>query len=91
MTDTEARQQNALAETWSQIRVYLLLTVAISAVFRYCIVHTGRLGAGRGLYVTGLMWSPGLAGLIARYLWSAWTIRFFCLPTTTPARRRGSA
>jgi Type II CAAX prenyl endopeptidase Rce1-like len=71
MTDTEARQQNALAETWSQIRIYLLLTVAISAVFRYCIVHTGRLGAG-GLYVTGLMWSPGLAGLIARYLWSAW-------------------
>ena len=33
MTDTEARQQNALDETWSQIRVYLLLTVAISAVF----------------------------------------------------------
>ena len=69
MTDTEARQQNALAETWSQIRVYLLLTVAISAVFWYCIVHTGRLGAGRGLYVTGLMWSPGIAGLIARYLY----------------------
>ena len=67
--DTEARQQNAIAGTWSQISVYLLLTVAISAVFWYCIIHTGRLGAGRGLYVTGLMWSPGLAGLIARYLY----------------------
>jgi hypothetical protein len=46
---------------------YLLLTVTISSIFYYFIIHTGRLAAGNTLYVTGLMWSPGMAGLIARY------------------------
>src|SRR5262245_40844328 len=58
----------AVAATWRQIGVFLLLTLAFSAVFWYWIIHTGRLGAGHGLYVTGLMWSPGAAGLITRYL-----------------------
>jgi membrane protease YdiL (CAAX protease family) len=49
------------------VRLYLLLTFAISSVFYFLIIHAGRLGAGRGLYVMGLMWSPGLAGLICRY------------------------
>jgi uncharacterized protein len=58
----------AVAATWRQIGVFLLLTLGFSAVFWYWIIHTGRLGAGHGLYVTGLMWSPGVAGLITRYL-----------------------
>ena len=61
--------ESARAAIWSQIGVYLLLTLAISGVFWYCIIHTGRLGAGHGLYATGLMWSPGLAGLATRLLY----------------------
>ena len=57
------------AEPQAQIRVFLLLTLGISAVFWWRIIHTGRLGAGHGLYVTGLMWSPGAAGLITRWLY----------------------
>ena len=54
-------------ESWNRVIFFLLLTAAISSIFYYLIIHTGRLGAGRGLYVTGLMWSPGVAGLITRY------------------------
>jgi CAAX protease family protein len=54
-------------ELWNRVGFYLLLTAAISSIFWYFIIHTGRLGAGRGIYLTGLMWSPGVAGLITRY------------------------
>jgi CAAX protease family protein len=54
-------------ESWNRVGFYLVLTAAISSIFYYFIIHTGRFGAGRGLYVTGLMWSPGVAGLITRY------------------------
>ncbi len=52
---------------WSRIRLFLLLTAAFSSVFYALIIHAGSLDTGRGLYVTGLMWCPGLAGLITRY------------------------
>jgi membrane protease YdiL (CAAX protease family) len=67
VTETET------GNTWRQIRVFLLLTLGFSAVFWACIVHTGRLGAGHGLYVTGLMWSPGVAALITRLLYQGTT------------------
>jgi CAAX protease family protein len=54
-------------ESWNRVAFFLLLTATISAIFYFLIIHTGRLAAGRGLYVTGLMWSPGVAGLVARY------------------------
>ena len=54
-------------ESWSRVAFFLFLTAIISAIFYFPIIHTGRLAAGRGLYVTGLMWSPGVAGLVARY------------------------
>jgi membrane protease YdiL (CAAX protease family) len=53
--------------SWNRVGFFLLLTFAISSIFYALIIHAGRLGAGRGLYVMGLMWSPGLAGLICRY------------------------
>jgi len=53
--------------SWSRVRFFLLLTFAFSAIFYFLIIHAGHLGAGRGLYVMGLMWSPGVAGLISRY------------------------
>ena len=51
----------------SRVVFFLILTAAISGVFYFLIIHAGRLGAGRGLYVLGLMWSPGVAGLLTRY------------------------
>jgi membrane protease YdiL (CAAX protease family) len=53
--------------SWNRIGFYLLLTFAFSSVFYFLIIRAGHLGAGHGLYVLGLMWSPGLAGLISRY------------------------
>jgi CAAX protease family protein len=50
-----------------RVGFFLLLTAAISGIFYFLIIHAGRLGAGRGLYVLGLMWSPGVAGLLTRY------------------------
>jgi membrane protease YdiL (CAAX protease family) len=47
----------------SPVAVFLSLTVALSALFSAAIVTAGRLEAGRGLLVTALMWSPGLAAL----------------------------
>jgi membrane protease YdiL (CAAX protease family) len=54
-------------DSWNRVAFFLLLTAAISSIFYYFILQTGRMGAGRGLYVTGLMWSPGLAALVTRY------------------------
>lgn len=56
-------------DAWKRVRTFLILTVAISAVFWFFMISTGRIGAGRGLYVVGLMWSPGVAGLLTRYIY----------------------
>lgn len=56
------------SRTKLSILVYLVLTFAFSAVFYRLIIHSGSLGAGGGLYVLGLMWSPGVAGLLTRLL-----------------------
>ncbi|WP_158881514.1 CPBP family intramembrane glutamic endopeptidase [Rhodanobacter sp. L36] len=48
----------------SRIGIFLLLTLVLSAVFYALIIGCGHVGGGMGLYVTGLMWSPGTAALI---------------------------
>ncbi|MDA2914097.1 CPBP family intramembrane metalloprotease [Acidobacteriia bacterium AH_259_A11_L15] len=50
------------------ILVFLLLTFALSSIFYYLILSAGRLSAGGGNYVLGLMWSPGMAALLTRLL-----------------------
>ncbi|HEY2067161.1 MAG TPA: CPBP family intramembrane glutamic endopeptidase [Gemmatimonadaceae bacterium] len=57
MTDTSPRPYRPVA-------TFLLLTFALSAIFYALIIHAGRLAAGNGIYVTGLMWCPGLAALL---------------------------
>lgn len=52
--------------TRRSIVVYLVLTLALSAVFYRLIIRSGSLGAHGGLYVLALMWSPGAAGLLTR-------------------------
>lgn len=47
---------------------YLVLTFAFSSVFYSLIISAGRIGGGYGLYVTGLMWCPGLAAIVTTLL-----------------------
>ena len=49
---------------WRRIAIYVGLVFLFSTPFYAIILAVGRLGAGRGLYVTGLMWCPALAALV---------------------------
>ena len=65
------------------IGLFLLLTFALSSVFYAVVIATGHLGGAMGMYVTGLMWCPGIAALLTCRLrgegperlgwrWGAW-------------------
>lgn len=67
----------------SGIGLFLLLTFAFSSVFYAVVIATGHLGGAMGMYVTGLMWCPGIAALLTCRLrgegfdrlgwrWGAW-------------------
>src|SRR5690348_10306318 len=45
--------------------LYLLLTLAFSAVFWALIIWSGHLNMGFGLMVVGLMWCPALAAVVS--------------------------
>ncbi len=53
---------------------FLLLTFALSSIFYFLIIKAGHLNAGKGLYVLGLMWCPGLSGIITRLLFKQSTV-----------------
>ena len=64
---------------------FLLLTFLFSSFFYALIILSGHLGGASGLYVTGLMWCPGLAAFITIWLnknttnpinWSIGSTRF---------------
>ena len=67
----------------SGIGLFLLLTFGLSCVFYALVIATGHLGGAMGMYVTGLMWCPGIAALLTCRLrgegpgqlgwrWGAW-------------------
>jgi uncharacterized protein len=47
----------------AQVATYLLLVFAFSSVFYFLVLRAHTLGAGAGLYVTGIMWCPALAAI----------------------------
>jgi len=47
-----------------QILIYLVLVLAFSCVPYYFILHTGHVGAGRGMIVMLIMWCPAFAALV---------------------------
>jgi membrane protease YdiL (CAAX protease family) len=52
------------AKSWGQqLATYLALVFAFSSLFYFMMLRAHSLGAGGGLYVTGLMWCPALAGM----------------------------
>ncbi|HEV2297832.1 MAG TPA: type II CAAX endopeptidase family protein [Candidatus Acidoferrales bacterium] len=60
MAESEARRAKI------SIAAYLVLTFVFSSVFYRLIIHQGALAAHGLLLVSGLMWSPGIAGLLTR-------------------------
>ncbi|MGA2097052.1 MAG: type II CAAX endopeptidase family protein [Candidatus Acidiferrum sp.] len=47
-----------------QVLTYLVILFAFSSFFYFLILHSGSLGNGRGMYTLGLMYCPGLAGML---------------------------
>jgi membrane protease YdiL (CAAX protease family) len=65
-------QQPALnepkARVWKKIVCFYALTMLFSSVCGAFILHAGKMDAGDILYVTGAMWSPGLAAFATKRL-----------------------
>ncbi|GAA3938279.1 CPBP family intramembrane metalloprotease [Chitinophaga oryziterrae] len=55
-------------QTRKAIFLFLFFTFAISSIFYAEIIHTGKVGSAKGLFVTGLMWSPALSAFITSLL-----------------------
>jgi membrane protease YdiL (CAAX protease family) len=53
---------------WKKIAVFYGLTLLFSNVFNFFELHAGKMDAGNLLFVTGAMWSPGLAALLTKRL-----------------------
>lgn len=47
-----------------QVVSYLVLVFAFSAVFYFLILRAHTLAGGGGMFVTGIMWCPALAGIL---------------------------
>ena len=47
----------------------MFLTLALSSIFYYLIISAGRVMAADGLYAFGLMWCPGIAGILTRLIY----------------------
>jgi membrane protease YdiL (CAAX protease family) len=54
------------ARTWKKIGCFYFLTLLFSLVFGGFVMLAGKMDAGNMLYVTGAMWSPGLAAFATK-------------------------
>lgn len=54
------------SRVWKKIAVFYALTLVFSNTFNAFVLFGGRMDAGNLLYVTGAMWSPGLAALATK-------------------------
>ena len=46
------------------LEYFFPITFALSAIFYFLIIYSGKVGGGAGQYVIGLMWCPGISALI---------------------------
>ena len=85
MQDTET--------TSGGVPLFLVLTVAISSLFYAPMLATGNVAGAGGLYVAGLMWSPGMAAILTTLIrgrrlsslgwgWGGrrWNLRAYLIP-----------
>jgi membrane protease YdiL (CAAX protease family) len=63
MTDLVAADAR---RTRNSIIIYILLTAALSSIFYLQVIHRSKAGQGLGLLILGLMWCPGVSGLLTR-------------------------
>jgi membrane protease YdiL (CAAX protease family) len=66
--DARITQDDATAAK-RKILTFLVLAFGLSSIFYWLILSAGGLDAVGGLYVLGLMWSPGVAGLATRLIY----------------------
>ena len=50
------------------IITFVLLTFMLSSIFYFLIIRTGKLGSGFGIFITALMWCPGISALLTSLL-----------------------
>jgi membrane protease YdiL (CAAX protease family) len=55
---------------WKKIALFYGLTLLFSNVFNLFELHAGKMDAGSLLFVTGAMWSPGLAALATKRIFN---------------------
>jgi uncharacterized protein len=63
MTDLVAADAR---RTKNSIIIYILLTAALSSIFYFLVIHRSSVGRSPGLLILGLMWCPGVSGLLTR-------------------------
>jgi membrane protease YdiL (CAAX protease family) len=51
-----------------KIATFLAITLLLSSIFYALILSAGTIEAAGGMYVMGLMWSPGVAGMITQLI-----------------------
>ena len=56
--------EQPVSQNRKAIALFLLITFGISSIYYFLVIHTGKLGSGYGLYVTGLMWAPAMSAFI---------------------------
>ena len=61
-----ANATESAARVWKKIGVFYGLTLVFSNIFNAFELFGGKMDAGNLLYVTGAMWSPGLAALLTK-------------------------
>jgi membrane protease YdiL (CAAX protease family) len=65
-----ARVNESQSRIWKKVSLYYTLTLLFSGVFNLFILNAGKMDAANGLYVTGAMWSPGLAALLTKKIFA---------------------
>ena len=57
------------ASPQKKIITYLVILLALSAIFYTLILSAGSLYVNGGIYVLGLMWCPGVAGMLTKLIY----------------------
>ncbi|SRX76002.1 hypothetical protein AEQU3_03000 [Aequorivita antarctica] len=52
--------------------LFLSINLALSSLFYFLIIYSGKLGGGSGLYAAGLMWCPGIVVLITMNFYTSY-------------------
>ena len=60
----EKTMKNPTNLSLKPVLIFLSITLALSTIFYFLIIYSGTLGGGRGQYVMGLMWCPGISALL---------------------------